>query len=554
MPSRPVWTIAGFWPPPTQPCTNLKDTKRHCGQLPMLRRRDLCRVLLPSYCRRAEVRHKHFGIDIQSMAVSNRNIRPMNDREHFASLSIVELVDAYKRKALSPVEVITAQLRRIVDFGGRINAFLSVEHDHALAAARESEDRYFRGQPLGPLDGVSFSTKGSLSIAGRPFRRGSKATSEVPAAITSPAPARCLECGAVFVGTTTMPDFGVGPITVSSLTGVTTNPWDTSKHAGGSSGGAAASVAAGFNTFSLGTDAGGSIRIPAALTGTVGFKASGGRVPSFPVSNAGNLSCPGPITNSVRDVATLMNAIAKHDARDINALPPDKTDYDAELADGIRGVRFAYSSTLGFAKFVDPEVMACTRAAAEWIPNLGATVDEVDPEIADPVGWYVDLLNAGTQHALRHLTDAQKAMLSPLVRSIVDGPQVSLQSYLQAQDRAREIALAMVRFHERFDLLLTPTVAAPPFDASRLCPPEFDQFENVRAWTPFASIFNLTQQPAISIPVGLTASGLPIGLQVVGRRFEDALVLRAANAIHHQWHLPRRPLIVATKHHAAVHS
>lgn len=478
----------------------------------------------------------------------------MNDREHLASLSIVELVHAYRRKALSPVEVINDQLRRIADFGEPINAFLSVEHDRALAGARESEDRYFRGQPLGPLDGVSFSAKGSLSIAGRPFRRGSKATAEAPAAITSPAPARCLEGGAVFIGTTTMPDFGIGPITVSPLTGVTTNPWDTSKHAGGSSGGAAASVAAGFNTFALGTDAGGSIRIPAALTGTIGFKASGGRVPAFPVSNAGNLSCPGPITNSVRDVATLMNVIAKYDARDINALPPDETDYDAELADGVRSVRFAYSSTLGFAKLVDPEIIACTRAVAEWIPNLGGTVDEVDPEIVDPVAWYVDLLHAGSQHALRHLTDAQKAMLSPIVRNIVEGPQVSLQAYLQAQDRARELALAMVRFHERFDLLLTPTVAAPAFDATRVCPPEFDRFENVRAWTPFVSIFNLTQQPAISIPVGLTGSGLPIGLQVVGRRFEDALVLRAANAIHHQWHLPRRPVMVATKHRAAVHN
>ena len=471
----------------------------------------------------------------------------MSDEDHIANLPIADLVRAYRRKALSPREVITHQLRRIEDYGEAINAFLSVEHDRALAAARESEDRYFRGEPLGLLDGVSFSAKGSLSITGRPFRRGSKATPDAPAATTSPAPARCLESGAVFIGTTTMPDFGIGPITVSTLTGVTTNPWDTRKHAGGSSGGAAASVAAGFNSFALGTDAGGSIRIPAALTGAVGFKGSGGRVPSFPTSNAGNLSCPGPITNTVHDAVMLMKIITKFDARDVNALPPDSADYDAELEKGVRGLRFAYSSTLGFAKLVDPEIVARTRAVARWLPDLGAIVDEVDPEIADPVTWYVDLLHAGTQHALRHLTDAQKATLSPVLRDIVDGPQVSLQTYLQAQDRARELALAMVRFHERFDFLITPTVAAPAFDASRVCPPEFEHFGNIRAWTPFALIFNLTQQPAISIPVGLTASGLPIGLQVVGRRFEDALVLRSAHAIHHQWHLLRRPHLAKAK-------
>jgi aspartyl-tRNA(Asn)/glutamyl-tRNA(Gln) amidotransferase subunit A len=475
----------------------------------------------------------------------------MNKNEDVAFLSIDELTTAYRRKTLSPVEVITDQLRRICDFGGPINAFLSVEHDRALEAARESEDRYVRGDPLGPLDGISFSSKGSLSIAGRPFRRGSKATPETLATITSPAPARCLEAGAVFIGTTTMPEFGIGPITVSPLTCITTNPWDASKHAGGSSGGAAASVAAAFNTFALGTDAGGSIRIPAALTGTVGFKPSGGRVPAFPASNAGNLSCTGPITNSVRDVAAIMNVIAKHDARDPNALPPDETDFAARLADGVRGVRFAYSSTLGFARLVDPEIVACTRSVAEWIPNLGATIDEVDPEIADPIVWYLDLLHAGTQYALRQLTDVQRAMLSPVVRNIVDGPQVSLQAYFQAQDRARELALAMVSFHERFDLLLTPTVAAPAFDTTRVCPPEFDQIENKRAWTPFASIFNLTQQPAIAIPVGLTRSGLPISLQVAGRRFEDALVLRAANAIYHHWHLPRRPQMVASEQRTA---
>lgn len=463
-----------------------------------------------------------------------------NDLDDKATRSIGELVDAYKTKKLSPVDVVKQQLQRIDKFGQSINAFVYVVPDKALASARESEARYAAGRPIGPLDGVTFSAKDGLSVTGYPSRRGSKATPDTPATVTSPTVERCLAAGGIYIGSTTMPEFGIGPLTTSPLTGTTYNPWDVTKHAGGSSGGAAAAVAAGFNTFSLGTDAGGSNRIPAAMTGTVGYKGSGGRVPAFPPSGAGGLSCPGPIAGSVRDVAKIMNVIAKYDPRDVNALPSEDVDYESELSKDIKGLRVAYSATLGFAKLVHPEIEKAARAAALRLRDLGATIQDANPEIEDPVGWYVSLMQAGNQYTLRKLTEVQKEVLSPNIRRLVDGPPVAIQSYLEAQERARALTQAMVKFHERFDILVTPAVAAPAFDASRVCPPEYDQFENKRAWCPFVSLFNLTQQPAISIPIGLTG-GLPIGLQLAAPRFGDALLMRVAHALEQKLGFREKP-------------
>lgn len=463
-----------------------------------------------------------------------------------ATYSISELVDAYKARKLSPVDVVSAQLRRIETFGKAINAFVYVVPDKALAAARESEARYAAGRPIGVLDGITFSAKDGLSVAGYPSRRGSRATPDTAATVTSPTVERCLLAGGIYVGSTTMPEFGIGPLTISPLTGTTYNPWNVTKHAGGSSGGAAAAVAAGFNTFSLGTDAGGSNRIPAAMTGTVGYKGSGGRVPAFPSSGAGSLSCPGPIAGSVRDIAKIMNLVAKHDPRDVNALPTENIDYETELAGELNGLRVAYSATLGFAKLVHPEISKAARDAAFRLQELGAAVEEMDPEIEDPVNWYVSIMHAGNQYSLRKLSDVQKEVLSPNIRRLLDGPPATIQSYLDAQERARGLTQAMVKFHERFDVLITPAVAAPTFDATRVCPPEYDQFENKRAWCPFVSLFNLTQQPAMSIPIGLTHDGLPMGLQLAAPRFADALLMRVAHVLEQKLGLHEKPNLEKT--------
>lgn len=461
--------------------------------------------------------------------------------QELAYHSVAELQRAFKSRQVSPVEVLQAQLGRIRQHNPAINAFTLLDEGGALRAARASEARWQRGEPMGPLDGVTFTVKDNLMVAGYPFRRGSRTTPHTPAKETAPIVARCQEAGAVFVGLTAMPEFGIGPVTISPLTGLTRNPWDTGKQAGGSSGGGAAAVAAGFATLSLASDAGGSIRIPAALTGSVGLKPSGGRVPMYPASTAGALSCNGPITRCVEDAALVLNLASRPDPRDPAAMPPDAADYVERLQGGIKGWRIAMSLTMGYARKLHPELGAAVRAAADVLQNLGAVVEERDPGIEDPIEAYLTLLQAGLRYSLRNASAEQKALLSPVVQEILAGPDVPLADYLRAQEHCQTLARALHALHQDYDLLITPTVAWPAFAAERYYPEEFEPFSNPRAWVPFTSVFNLTQQPAITVPAGLTQEGLPAGLHIVGPRGADAKVLRAAAAFERERPFEQRP-------------
>ncbi|VCU68255.1 Acylamidase [Pigmentiphaga humi] len=465
-----------------------------------------------------------------------------------AYLEIGELTAAFAAGALSPVDVLEAQIARIEHFNADINAFTALDVERARAAAGASAARWRTGQPCGPLDGIVFAVKDNMMVAGHPFRRGSRTTPEAPVAETSPAVARCMEAGAVFLGLTTMPEFGAGPVTISPLTGITRNPWDTRMQPGGSSGGAAAAVCAGFCTFAIGSDAGGSIRIPAALTGVVGMKATGSRVPIYPPSAAGGLACIGPLARSAADAALLMNVICQPDARDASALPGDGVDYVAALSGGLEGLRIGWTTDLGFAPRVHPEIAARIAAiATEVLPGLGAAeVAPAHPGYPDPIDPYLVLLKAGYQHALRTLPADKRGLLGPALQEILDEtPHVSLAEYLSAHEACQALGRRSLAFARDYDLLVTPTVAAPAFPAERSYPEDYEPYANRRAWTPFASLFNLTQQPAISIPAGLTRDGLPIGLHIVGQRGRDALVLRAAHAVQRGLGaIPRPPLRV----------
>ncbi|MCK9507527.1 MAG: amidase family protein [Pigmentiphaga sp.] len=457
-------------------------------------------------------------------------------------LSISDLVEGYSRKQFSPVDVLAAQLQRISDFNGQVNAFTLLQAEQAKKAAQASERRWLAGQPAGPLDGVTFTAKDNLLVEGLPSRRGSRAWSDAPVSETAPAVQRCLEAGAVFLGLTTMPELGAGPVTISPLTGVTTNPWDTSKQAGGSSGGGAASVAAGFCTFALGTDAGGSLRIPAALTGVVGFKATGGLVPMYPPNVAGGLSCAGPLARSVREAAQVMDRITLPDPRDAMTLPWRRQQYVSALETSLRGKRFAMSLTLGYAPKVEPEVEAAFRSVGALLTDLGAAVEEVDPGVENPIDAYLVLLQAGYRYALRTLSAAQRELLSPTMQDILlSAKEVTLEDYMDAQAYCQQLARKMQAFHQRHDFLLTPTVACAAFDANRTYPEAFEAFPNRRAWTPYTSLFNLTQQPAVSLPMGLTETGLPMGLHLSALRGEDEAVLQAAHALENVLGFAARP-------------
>ncbi|MFB4314473.1 amidase [Actinomadura sp. 21ATH] len=458
-----------------------------------------------------------------------------------ADLSATELLAAYRTGELSPVEVTEAVLERIHRHDPEINAFCLVDPEWSLAAARASAERWRRGEPAGLLDGVPVSIKDVLLTRGRPTLRGSRTIDPGQEwADDAPSVARLHEHGAVPIGKTTTPEFAWKGVTDSPLYGVTRNPWDPSRTPGGSSGGASAAVAAGMGPLALGTDAGGSVRIPAAFSGIFALKPTYGRIPHFPASPFGTLAHVGPMTWTVEDAALLMDVVCGFDGRDWSALPPPAAPFAGGSGD-VAGLRVAYSPTLGFAS-VDPEIAALAAAAAETFAELGAKVEEVDPGFADPVEEFEVLWFAGAAKVVEHLTEEQRAGLDPGLREVCEqGARYSAVDYLTATARRMELGRLMGRFHEEYDLLLTPTMPIPAFEAGRESPGG----GRWTGWTPFTYPFNMTQQPAASVPCGFTAAGLPAGLQVVGPRHADAAVLDACLAFERArpWHSRRPPLV-----------
>lgn len=449
-----------------------------------------------------------------------------------ADLDAVELAALFRRKALSPVEVAKDALARIERFEPAINAFVVRDEAVPLAMAKAAEARWAKGAPLGPLDGVPVTIKDNLVVAGWPTRRGSALASAEPAAEDSPVAVRMREAGCVFLGKTTMPEYGWKGLGDSPHSGITRNPWDVAMTPGGSSAGAAASAALNLGVIHLGTDGAGSVRIPAAFSGVFGLKPTYGHVPAYPVSTMGFLAHLGPLTRTVRDSALAMNVIGRPDSRDMTATLAPVPDYLAGIGDGVRGLRIAFSPKLGFDVEVDPEVAALVAAAAKRFEAMGAVVEEADPGFADPIAPLMTIWSAGAALALAKVSKADRARMDPgLVAVAEEGERLSAADYVDALLNQRNaLALTMARFHARYDLLLTPSLAVPAFEAGRLTPRHGRYGADWTRWTPFTYPFNLTQQPAASVPCGLTAAGLPVGLQIVGAFGADPLVLRAAAA------------------------
>jgi aspartyl-tRNA(Asn)/glutamyl-tRNA(Gln) amidotransferase subunit A len=447
-----------------------------------------------------------------------------------ADLSATELLAAYRSGELSPVRATQDALDRVEQLNTQVNAYCLLDPAGALDAARASEQRWRRGEPMGVLDGVPTSIKDILLTKGWPTLRGSKTVDpKGPWNDDAPAVARLREHGAVFMGKTTTPEFGWKGVTDSPLTGITRNPWNKAKTPGGSSGGAAAAVASGMGPLAIGTDGGGSIRIPCSFTGLFGIKPSFGRVPAWPLSPFGTVAHIGPITRTVADAALMLNVLALPDARDWHGLPYDARDYRMGLEQGVRGLRIAFSPDLGYAK-VDAEVAALVRAAVKTFEELGAKVEEKNPgfENADPIfrtHWF-----SGAAFLLKDLSAEKRKMIDPgLLEVAAQGARITAFEILDAQMKRGALGTHMNLFHRDYDLLVTPTLSVAAFDVG-LEFPATEKNERWTDWTPFSYPFNLTQQPAASIPCGATKAGLPVGLQIVGPRYADALVLRAARA------------------------
>jgi aspartyl-tRNA(Asn)/glutamyl-tRNA(Gln) amidotransferase subunit A len=446
------------------------------------------------------------------------------------ALSATDLLLQYRARKLSPVEALRAVLARVAQLNPVLNCFNLVDEKAALAAARASEARWQKGEPIGPLDGVPTSIKDIILTKGWPTLRGSKTVdAKGPWHDDAPAVARLREAGALLFGKTTTPEFGWKGVTDSPLTGVTRNPWNPRKTPGGSSGGSAAAVASGMGPLTVGTDGGGSIRIPCAFTGLFGLKPSFGRVPAWPLSPFGTVAHLGPITRTVMDAALMMNALTQPDARDWHALPWDKRNYFHGLEEGVTGLRIAYSPDLGYAK-VDREIAALVKRAAKAFEDLGAKVEETDPGFEDQQDVFTLHWFPGAAYVVRGIPAAKRKLMDKgLLEVARAGERITLQQYQDAVARRGALGVLMNRFHEKYDLLLTPSLPLPAFDAGK----EVADVVKERRWTdwtPFSYPFNLTQQPAASIPCGLTKAGLPAGLHIVGPKYGDALVLRAARA------------------------
>jgi aspartyl-tRNA(Asn)/glutamyl-tRNA(Gln) amidotransferase subunit A len=448
-----------------------------------------------------------------------------------ALLSATELVALYRARKLSPVEVTKATLARIERFNPVVNAFLHLDADRALATAKESEARWAKGAPKGLVDGVPVGVKDNILVEGMPARFGSRLTPDAPYKYDAPAVARLKEQGAVILGKTAMPEYGWKATSDSPLTGLTRNPWDTRMTTGGSSAGAVAACVLGMGALHLGTDGGGSIRIPAGFTGCYGLKPTRARVPAFPASPLGTLAHHGPLTRTVADTALAMTVISAPDARDVYGWISPAPDFTASLEDGVRGLRIAYSPKLGFAKRVHPEVASAVAAAARKFVELGANVEEADPGIADPIDAWNTHWWSAMAYQLAPFAERVKELGDPgLVAGAERGGTIPATELLRAQLERAKLHGAMAKFHERYDLLLTPALPLPAFEVGNLVPRSGEYGTAWTDWAPFSYPFNLTQQPAATVPCGLTSAGLPVALQIVGPIGADALVLRASRA------------------------
>ena len=454
----------------------------------------------------------------------------VNTTRTAADLTATDMLAAFAAGELSPVEATAAALQRIDDADGVVNAYCLVDADRALDQARASEQRWQRGAPDGKLDGVPTSIKDIFLTRDWPTLRGSRTVDPHQQwTVDAPTVARMREHNAVFVGKTTTPELAWKGVTDNTLTGITRNPWDPTRTAGGSSGGAAAAVALGMAPLAIGTDGGGSVRIPASFCGIFTIKPTYGRIPHFPASPYGTMAHAGPMTTTVTETALLMDVLCEPDSRDWSALEPPTSSFLAGLEDGVRGLRIAYSPGLGFAR-VDPQIAEATAAAAQVFTDLGATVETTDLAITDPVDDFHVLWFAGAAKSVEHLTAEQRELLDPGLHEIVQqGLTYSAQDYLEATNTRMLLGQRMGAFHEDYDLLLTPTVPIAPFEAGLEVPPGSPN-PRWTSWTPLTYPFNMTQQPAASVPCGFTADGLPIGLQIIGPRHSDAKILRAAHA------------------------
>lgn len=458
----------------------------------------------------------------------------------YSQLSARAMVQAFARLEISPVEVVQASLDRIDQVNPQINAIYHVDAGRAIEAAKVSEQRWFSGQPLGPLDGVPTTVKDALECVGMPGYRGSGAGDAVIGQTDHPTVARMREAGAVILGKNTMCDYGILAGSVSSRHGVTRNPWDLSRTTGASSSGAAASVAAGIEPLSIGTDIVGSIRLPASYCGLAGLKPSQGRVPYY-VCNSPALTA-GPLARDFHDVALHMNVLTGADDRDFTALGRDGLNYVTRLRQvETNGLSVLVIPELGLGEPVSEDVHDVVLRAAAVLTGFGARVDICDKPPFRRSDWNQAeaFYKIRTLSELSRLPD-EEARKTPYIQSWTrDAAALSAVDHhrnFEATQHLRERALSLI---QGYDFVLLPSTPNTAFAAEL---PGSDPRNPFESWAN-TFLFNLTEQPASNIPFGLDRNGWPIGMQLVGNRFDDLGVLRLSGRIEQEiGTMPAAPL------------
>ncbi|RFC75180.1 amidase family protein [Streptomyces sp. AcE210] len=481
-------------------------------------------------------------------------------RDELCRLPATELAIRIRKLEVSPLEAVDAVLDRMADIDTTLNAYCTSVPDLARDSARRIGERLARGESVGPLAGVPVGVKDLITTRGIRTTSGSPAYEDFVPDEDDVVVERVVAAGAVVLGKTNATEFGYSAVGHNPLFPATRNPWNTRLTPGGSSAGSAAAVAAGLGPVALGSDGGGSVRVPAAHCGLVGFKAAMGRVPVWPgcrderfagVSGWESLEHIGPLTRTVADAALMMSVLAGPDPRDRHSIPCGDVDWTAVPADGgVAGLRVAYSADLGYLA-VDPEVRRVVGEAVGVLEkDLGCRVEAVDPGWGDPAEAFAALIAADTDlTGMRHLIEEHGARMSPHLVAMMQR-RWTAEEFTDANMVRKAIVNRMARLMSTYDVLVTPTTAVSAFEVGIQGPTVIDG-RKVRdtAWTGFTFPVNLTGQPAVSVPAGWTRDGLPVGLHIVGRHLADAQVLSVAAAFEraapwaHRW--PTDPKVQA---------
>lgn len=461
-------------------------------------------------------------------SVEKSSADPMSDASDICRMGVQELTASYRAGTISPVDAARETLARAAVVDDRFGAFVLIDAEGAMNAARASEQRWRRGAPLSAIDGVPATIKDIVAVRGLPMRAGSRATDSDPQTADCPAVEHLRAAGALFLGLTTTPEFGFQAVTQSPLTGVTTNPWNAGLTPGGSSGGAAVAAAAGAGVLHLGTDGGGSIRIPAAFTGTVGLKPTYGRVPAYPPSPYGTLAHLGPMARSVRDTAAMMAAIEGRDDRDwyqpIGEIPPARiSPFD------FKGAKVGWWRA-PFGGGVDAEVAAACQRSVAALQDAGAVVNEIALPDFPLLEIFKTLWYAGAAARLAALSHDRRALCSPEFLEIVqEGAARSAEDYCTAAAMRAEFGRRMDELFSAYDVIVSAATPIAAFTVGSQVPAGSD-YQRWTDWAGFSFPLNLSQQPACVVPSGLISDNRPVALQFAARRGRDEIVLSAATA------------------------